>query len=492
MTDINIENKRVYDNHESVSNKQKRNLATKIYQWVLLSLLFITTLLIFIFGEKTLLSNEIIAKFSGSKETFAIYLNNFNNQFKEINAIIFIRMTLLLFIFVYPLSKVFADLEINKEKIQYYWPWFIVYVLISLTSFLLMFLFHSAIIKDTFIVAAVLLAVIFLGDFSNAIFTFFLKRKSDPINTGNLNIFIITQVFKFVLLITTIAILFIWNSSGPLLLQNNKFAIWFKDLFEVKKSANLVIIIVLFVAFSLIVFFAFYDKINILITKQYSKQYLKQKLIFNLVILFAILLWSIKIMTLVKPNTSFLVEQTNTANYASLAFILVPILLFVFYILINTIPKIRIKSLLMNTAIFASFNSILWIAFSIFTLNSNEPKIDLIVLFSSIISSLIILGVFIYRNYSITKTSIIFINLLAIINIIVLNIFSFSQLFISKGNNELNFINLTLSVPQIFSIVQASLSIAFLIGTITQFWIVIFKINNTKNIFKNEVKHEKH
>ncbi|MCS4536541.1 hypothetical protein NXS15_00135 [Mycoplasma sp. CSL7475-4] len=491
MLDTKIDNKRVYDDYQSLLNKQKRNISTKIYQWVLISLLFITTLLLFLFADKTLLSIEIIEKISGVKNNYGIYFNSTNASYKEINAIVFIRMTLLLFVFIYPFSKAFGDLRLNKEKVQYYWPWFISYTLISLTAFFLLFFFHSFITKDTFIATSVLLLVTFLSDFTHSIFNFYLKRKSDPINGGNRNILIISQVFKFALFIIAITIFFAWSSSGKLLLQDNKFANWFKDLFEVKKAANLAIIIALFVGFSLVFFFAIYDKINILILKQYSKEYLKQKLLFNLIILFALLLWSIRIMTLLKTTRNIFDEEVKTNNYLSLLFILVPVLLFVTYFVINVIPKFRNKGILMNTLIFASFNTILWLAFAIFSLKSTDTKINLIVLFSSIISSLIILAIFMYKNYSPAKTSIIFIILLTIISVIVLSIFSFSQLLISNGNNELSFINSSLSIPQIFAIIQVSISIAFLIAAIAQFWIVIFKINNAKSIYKNEVKDEK-
>ncbi|WP_029608704.1 MSC_0624 family F1-like ATPase-associated membrane protein [Mycoplasma simbae] len=176
--DTQLESKRIYDDYESLVNKQKRNWAARIYQIISASWFFVASLLIFIFAQKTLMSADIMPQ-----KTIVYFFNFSSSQLKELNFAVLLRMALLIFIFVYPISKIYSDLYINKEKVHLYWPWFSVYLLTSISAFILFFTYTNQNTKEIIKIFYAFIPL-FAIDLSYAIFAYQSKRKSDPLGLG--------------------------------------------------------------------------------------------------------------------------------------------------------------------------------------------------------------------------------------------------------------------------------------------------------------------
>ncbi|WP_029608703.1 MSC_0624 family F1-like ATPase-associated membrane protein [Mycoplasma simbae] len=148
----------------------------------------------------------------------------------------------------------------------------------------------------------------------------------------------------------------------------NYFSDWFRDLFEVKKPQNLLIIIALFIAFALIIFFALWDKISLMLSNQYNLGFFKNKLLLTFIFLSAVMFWIIRVFFITSNKQSYVDSSiTYSQPYAFLAFILAPLAITSFYYVISFVTKLKSKSVLVNTITFSALNALSWIFFMVLT-----------------------------------------------------------------------------------------------------------------------------
>ncbi|AIA29358.1 hypothetical protein MCFN_01000 [Mycoplasmopsis californica] len=488
MNDYVLDNKQIYDDYDSLVNKQKRNWTVRIYKILAASWFFIAATLLFIFAEKTLMSIDVFPDKS------PLYFLNFSTtQFKELNFTTLLRLSLLMFLFVYPLSKIFTDLYLNKEKSHLYWPWFSVYSLTSISAFILFFTYtninSAEIIKISFAFIP-----LFALDLSYALFSYLTKRKSDPLVFGNTKNLIITYIARALLLIIGITILFMWakssysqNDGYVEMLHNNYFNDWFRNLFEIKKPTNLLLSIAIFVAVSLLLFFALWDKVILAISNKYDQGYFKNALLFNVIILASIVIWMFRLFGISANKISYLDPKLiYPINWAPVAFMIVPILTCTLYFILTFVRKINTKSLIVNTIILSLLCVINSGTFMFMMLNDVNTKVALVVMFMTVFCMSLMIGLYIYKNFSVSRLTLIFINLLVISSILMIAVLGANQVMLSHKNQSLNYINSALDLGQIFALSHFILALTFLSATIIRLWITLYRL--AKNKTQREVK----
>ncbi|WP_029608702.1 hypothetical protein [Mycoplasma simbae] len=99
------------------------------------------------------------------------------------------------------------------------------------------------------------------------------------------------------------------------------------------------------------------------------------------------------------------------------------------------------------------------------------------------------LVLYLRKNFTLSRLTLIFVNLLAISASIMLVILGLDQVMLSQGNEGFNYINSDLSLIQIFATVQVCIAIGFLAGALIQMWIVLYKLTSSKKARQREVNN---
>ncbi|MBU4690544.1 hypothetical protein KQ874_02445 [Mycoplasma sp. ES3157-GEN-MYC] len=489
MSNLILNDKKIYDDFESINNKQKRNISAKIYLSIIGIWLFLSLIFIFMFANKTLF---YVSPTISEKQSVNLFFNFANVELRELNFSILFRISILLFLLLYPIIKSFGDIYLNKEKINNYWPWYCLYLILSVSSFILFFTFHN---KEAIKISKVLWVLIplYFIDLSFALYSYNVKRKSDPLTFGNSSILIVSQISKAIIVALVLTVFFIWTNksvdpnypnSYKFMLLGNEFADWFTNLINTKKTSNLFITIGLFVGFTLILFFSAWDKIHLLINRQYSREYFRSRIYFLLISLLAISIWTIRVFFVISTKKSFIdSSKTIQSDWRYLCFISGTIIVLGLYLIFTFIKPFKTKSLIKNTLLTSGFLTLNWTNFLLLVIFNTDNKINLITLFITVLTSLTMLLIFLKRNNSVNKVSLILIYLQFAFMTTLLVIFSLNQIMISVDNQGFNYINSNLSLTQIMSVVQFVITILFVICTFVDLWFVVFKLANYKKQF---------
>lgn len=485
MTNIEFENKKIYDDYQTLVNKQKRNWISRVYQIIAGIWIFIAGIVLLLLADKVILLSE--------KVNIAIFFNFTTERFKEVNFVLMLRIAILSFLFIYPISKIFADLFINKEKVEFYLPWFIWYLLSSITAFVLFMSFRSIDGKQVIYLLYAFIPL-YVFDLTYAIFAYYIKRKSNPLTVGNVSSLIITQVARALLVSAILACFFIWTKSSikeaQLFLHYNQFSDWFRSLFKVKKASNLAIVIALFIGASLLLFFSFWDKIILITSGNLKGEYLKNKLYFTLILLASIAFWILRVFFIKVKQSSYFDEKVHfSPNYLYLLFTIVPILALTLYLVINLVRIFKTKNTLTNSIIFGSLLSLIWISFMILSFNNNDNGINLIVLFITVLASISMMGLYLKNNATIYNFSLKILNLNILVSIIIMSILGFERLMQAQNNYAFSYLNSDLNLVQIFAVVQSTLTLTILVGAAIKLIFVLYKLHKTRKT-KRGVENE--
>lgn len=138
---INIEEKRIYDDSQSLANKQRKSFIASLYKSLLLSYFFISMLCLLFLMPHGLFSKKIIGSYNFIFD-FSILTT------LDANWIFIFRLCLFGFIYFYGLLKAYLNINKNKEHIKIYALWFSIYWALSLTGFLLFFTLHIIDVKN--------------------------------------------------------------------------------------------------------------------------------------------------------------------------------------------------------------------------------------------------------------------------------------------------------------------------------------------------------
>ncbi|BAP39782.1 MSC_0624 family F1-like ATPase-associated membrane protein [Metamycoplasma canadense] len=485
MQNKNIYEKRIYDDFESMENNKKRNSIVSILKTILITFFVVSSALILFFSPLTIFSKKLFPN-----ENIAWFLVFSNLAFERINYLALFRTFLLLIIFIYTISKNFSNIFTHKESTKKYIPWFITYLLFSLTSLILLFTFFKHQTLDYYYLSFISIFLLFI-DIAYAVYTYKLKRKTNPLVYKNSKATIVSIISRIILVATFITILSIWifsvqDKNKYDFLNNNYVHQFFINIFTQKDSKYLIYIILFFVFITIVIFGINIEKILLLASKQYPKNEIREKIILHIAFSFTSIIWFIR--ALFYKNSSDVIEaEKPSQNYLYLITIAFITLLFVSYLLISFIKKLKIKGLLLNN-IFTSFTLLLiWISTTIVSLKNNETLItNLTILFASLYSIIIIM---IYK----LKTSnepiyvSIFLKLLITLTTTTIVINGLNSLLLSYNNQAFYNIRSSLSLNQIFIISTLAIYAIFAFTILINFIVTISSITR-KHSFLNTNK----
>ncbi|PZW01478.1 MSC_0624 family F1-like ATPase-associated membrane protein [Metamycoplasma auris] len=474
-----INNKKVYDDFESMLNNKKRNNLLLVLKITLISFLVVFSGLILFFAPLTLFSNKLV-----DSKSINWFLDFSNPAFERINYIALFRIFLLLGIFLYTFIANFSNLINQREATRKYIVWFVIYLLFSLTSLVLLFTFFKKNIVDYYylsLISVPLLAV----DIAYLIYKFNLKKKTDPVNYKNKISMIISIISRTILVISFIAILSAWIFSKNALerndfLNNNKIHNFFVELFSQRSIKNLFLMILFIVIIVVLIFLINIENIILVISKQGKINVIKEKILLFISLSFITLIWFIRTLFYKSEIELFKVSK-NLSDYLYLIGIGLILLVLIGYLLVSFIKKLKVKGLLFNNIVFGFSIFLIWIIVAAISFLT-EIKFNLnITILIATFSSLVILVI--YRLKIANEAYYVSILLEAIIVLITLSLLisGLNSILLANSNQSFYLINSSLSLEQIFIITTIAFAFLFNIATTINLIVSLSKITKKEN-----------
>ncbi|ENY68745.1 Hypothetical protein, predicted transmembrane protein [Metamycoplasma auris 15026] len=475
-----INNKKVYDDFESMLNNKKRNNLLLVLKITLISFLVIFSALILFFAPLTLFSNKLV-----DGKSISWFLDFSNPAFEKINYIVLFRIFLLLGIFLYTFIANFSNLINQREATKKYIVWFVIYLLFSLASLVLLFTFFKKNIVDYYYLSLISIPLL-LVDIAYLIYKFQLKSKTDPVNYKNKVSMIISIVSRITFVFLFIGILSAWVfSKTPLerndFLNNNKVHNFFVELFNQRSIKNLFLMILFISLLVLLVFLINIENIILLISKQGKMSVVKEKILLYIFLFFTIFVWFIRTL-FYKNEIELFKSNKNPKDYLYLIGIFFILLILVAYLLISFVKKLKIKGLLFNNLIFSFSIFLIWvIVSSISFLTKNKLSLNITLLIAAFASFIILIT---YRLKVAALSYYVSILLEAIIIMLSLSLLisGLNSILVANHNESFYLINSNLSLEQIFIIATTSIILIFILATVINLIVSLSKITKKTNM----------
>ncbi|WP_412031330.1 MSC_0624 family F1-like ATPase-associated membrane protein [Metamycoplasma buccale] len=486
MENVTLLNKKIYDDYESSLIKREKNKLVKIYKWIILSFLFVSSLTILLMTPQAIFVKSIL-----NNKSLSSFFDFGTDNSEQTNAVIIFRFFTLSFLLFYPLAKNYMNLYFQKETIKKYWPWFIGYLSFSIVAFGLFLGFYSEKPLNNILILTNLILLLGLN-IGYSIYSYKLKRKTEPLTYSNKNLLIIGLTAQGLLVLSVVLFFGLWVYFGYhkqlsiiTLFHYNKFYNFWKNLFGIKNAYNPIIILVFAIYLAAILVGANLEKITFLTSKNYNQNYFKNQIVFSLSLLTAILVWFIRIFFIKVSDANNLGSYAKT-NYLYVLEVLFGFILLTIYILTSTIKRLRTKSTAINTIYFAFFETLLWISLLIINFLNRDAKVNVInIFFISLFSTFMLLW-FIIKNRALNIYTMIFLILTIFITMLTLTIFGLNQILLGSGNYLFYTINSHLYLMQIILITQSINLFTFFITSIINLIIILFKISQTKVLLGKE------
>ncbi|AZZ65767.1 hypothetical protein DMC14_003185 [Metamycoplasma phocicerebrale] len=477
MENAKIEQKKIYDDFETLANNKKRNSLTIIFKSILLSFFAISSILLLFFSSRTLLANKL---FINKDLQYFLVFSNLTTE--RLNYIVLFRLFFLASIFIYSISKNYSNVIDNKVYTKKYIPWFITYLLFSCLAFILLFTFFKLDTLDYYYLSLICLPLLFL-DIAYSIYSYKIKKKTNPIVYSNNKLTIISIISRssFVLAFFITLTIWIFSIKGDKFdfLNNNIIHNWFVDMFSKNDIKNLFFVI-LFFAFILLCFFGTnIEKIADISSKKYNFKSIKEKLVLWSIFGFSTIVWFIRV--LFYKNSSNVIGKLYSSNNFLYLLGLIPIIgIFVFYMLFSFVKKMKMKSTLSKNIILGFCLSIVWITIAIITLISKSTLVNNILLLIAALNSITMILLYRLQNNSENVYATIFIQIITLFITITLILNGLNALLISHNNEAFYNIDSPLSLNLIFIITTLALSIGFNTISLMQLGITLFRLTKNK------------
>lgn len=489
-----VEETKIFNNYHTFYKNKKNNIDILIYKIILLSVLVISCLSVLLFIKDTFFAVKMFKDWNAKS---FLKFDSIENIQK--NILILVRFVLLVFVFFYTITKNYMNLYFQKEKIKKYWPWFSLYLTLSIISIVLLFTYFEPNPTKNVYLFLILMPLFGLNLIYSS-YTFNLKRKTDPNSKNNLASLIITNSSQFLLLVIVLILAFSWTlaadskaASTEMLLKNNAFFNFWKDLLVVKKTKSWFIIF----AFSLVVLSLLFginaDKIWFLVFKTKKDEYFGSSIVISLAILSTFILWLIRICFVKFDELSVLGSKFQ--NNIFLIEILFVAIIVTCYMLFQFLNKLKTNSYIINTIAVSFFETLLWISLFITTLLSkHNTLVNLINLLFVTIGSIVIMIAYLQKttefNFGITLLIKLSLSIISLTSLI----FGINQILLSQNNLTFLTIDSNLEITQIFLLITTIVWTIFLLSTII--WLVI--VANKISFFKAKkletkkgIEHEK-
>ncbi|WP_434329199.1 MSC_0624 family F1-like ATPase-associated membrane protein [Mycoplasma capricolum] len=466
-----FERQKVYDNAKYLLQKNRVISRISVYKIFTLSYLFVSLVLLLILRNYGLFNNKVISP--------AYFLNFSEAIYEEFNWVLIFRISILGFLYFYPLIKAYLNIEINKPHLKTYNIWFSLYLGISFSAFTLFFTFTSREIKQVINLIYGLIGLLVI-DISFTLFNFVTKRKINPLIYSNKLPLYVDIISRTLLCISTLVIFLLWannNETGSMIV-NNSFYQNILLTFTVKTFTNFLIIFTGSIALGLLFIGLKIYWIWTLIYKQFSIDLIKNRMSFYVVMLFSVFVWLISLFWLkITPNHKLF---NNVWNIEYL-FVLFGVLNFIIFILFTyfVYVKNKIKSPLIRYSALIVYQWVLWTIFMISTFLYDKSEVSFINLLLTVICSLIALYWHFKRHPYIAYQAYVLIITNLVLVFIVMLLFGLNYFLLSINNKSFNFLISGLTLTQTVSMLVVIIKTISLVYILINMSIVLNKISKT-------------
>ncbi|MDZ7293487.1 MSC_0624 family F1-like ATPase-associated membrane protein [Mycoplasmopsis pulmonis] len=482
-----ISEKKIYSKHLILENKK---LLLKFYKSTILVLFAICFILIFFLYEKTI--------FNATKDFDIPIFLNFKNLFdKQFNYVIFYKTFILIFVLVYSIKKNYSSVHFQRESIKNYWIWFLLYLSFSISSLALLIFFnpynkinanstidvYASVVQSYFDLIYIFVPLIVLN-IAYFLYLNFQNKKTNPIFFKSRWIGILSLISQIILfgLFYTFSYAFLKGPSIPgFLFHENKFYDYLVQIFEVKKTSNLLIMTFASLALLILLVLVNLQNIVFLMSKQFTNEYFKNQISLNMAIYVAVLIWFIRIL-FIKVDFSIVPGNYNLQWVYLLVQVAVLLALLVINIFLQYWNKKLSSSNLISILYLSFFTSLMWISYYLVTLFIDNPLQKNIHLLSTSLISAINVGFFVFKNKSSENHNMIFILIFLVSSITTLVFAGLQVILLNKQNYAFYAINSQISLDEIFVLVNiAFISLLFLVSFVKTIYIAArFQNKNMK------------
>lgn len=470
-----IENQKVYDDFD-LAKANKNNLLIKCYKYSLLAVLFLMTTIFLFLNQNTIFIS------------YPQYFLKFNSILqKELGIANLIKLFVLFFIIVYSLGKNYLNLNFQKELIQRYWIWFVLYLSLSIVAFGLLVGYditakgNGVIALESFYLCLTLIPLLIIN-ISYAVYMYFSKKKTSPLIYGKKINFIIPVVSQTLLIIIGLILFYVWITKGGKtgLTYDNSFYNFWNEVFQVRAIKNLSIISSSFLLLALLILGTYYQTIIFWITKQYNIEYFKNLILFLTIILFSVIIWFFSIFG-IKIEKNILVEIPFNITGFIIPFIF-SLIIVALYNLSLFWKKIKSKSNFINTIYFATSNFLIWLILILTIFQSKDEEVNRVMIFLTSLLSFGIVLEFLIKVKSLKRYDWTFIVLSLLVNVFAIFLFGINQIMISHSNYAFFVISASFGIVEIFIIINILLFFTFILVVVGILINTIFNINGWKKI----------
>ncbi|UKS53973.1 MSC_0624 family F1-like ATPase-associated membrane protein [Mycoplasma feriruminatoris] len=466
-----FEQQKVYDNAKYLLQKNKVISRISVYKIFTLSYLFVSLVLLLMLRDYGIFNKKIISP---------IYFLNFSEPiYEEFNWVLLFRISILGFLYFYPLKKAYLNIETNKPHLKIYNIWFSLYLGISFSAFVLFFTFTS---KDSKQIINLIygLVVLLVVDISFTLFNYYTKRKINPLIYSNKLPLYVDITSRTLLCLATLIIFLLWskNNEVGLMIVNNSF---YKNIlltFTVKTFTNFLIIFTGSLVLGLLFIGLKIYWIWTLIYKQFSIDLIKNRMSYYVVMLFSVFIWFISLFWL-KINPTH--KLFNTNSHTQYLFILFGVLNFIIFILFTYFVyfKNKIKSPLIRYSALIVYQWILWTVFMISTFIYDKAEVSFINLLITVICSLTTLYWHFKRHPYVSYQAYVLITINLLLVFIVMLLFGLNYVLLSINNKSFNFLISGLTLTQTVSMLVVVIKTISLVYILINMSIVLSKITKT-------------
>ncbi|BBU47811.1 MSC_0624 family F1-like ATPase-associated membrane protein [Mycoplasmopsis felis] len=535
MNSITLENRRFYIDYRNQLSSKSYNTLSSIYKWLLIGFLAIGSLMLFLFMDKSLFHAKILRS-EVAKYPLEFLFNFENTQFRQMNATIILRFSPLIFVFLYSIFKNYKNINTQKEQINKYATFYVLYFALALISLFLLFFYidyssqstrtidiknltpeqlnqldsskidpNTGIFTDTITTSVpygakdvmylfLILIPLFLVNLSFEIYNHIYKRKSEPVLYSSYSSLIIQLVSQFILLTFILINIFLWRNGNAetnkypntYLFDENKYFEGLENIFNQKSTSNLFIVIAIFLFIGISLFGANIKKVYKVSEKNLLQSNSKDKYVLNITLFVFLLLAFFKVMT-IKIRTN-VIGESEIYNYFYLLFIFSAIIVGIIYFIVVHFNK-RVNK---NSTVFAIYMTltqlILWtlLVISVFVIeSSNQYVYNIFVV--GIVSILIYIH-FIVSNKGINKWISGFLRLSISLQTLLMFTFALNQVLVAQNNFVLVSVPTPISIIKIITIINFALLLGFFMCSIVYIFITLQKIESLSNYVKKGVK----
>lgn len=339
MNSTTLENRRFYIDYRNQLSSKSYNTLSSIYKWLLIGFLAIGSLMLFLFMDKSLFHAKILRS-EVAKYPLEFLFNFENTQFRQMNATIILRFSPLIFVFLYSIFKNYKNINTQKEQINKYATFYVLYFALALISLFLLFFYidyssqstrtidtkkltpeqlsqldsnkidpNTGIFTDTITTSVpygakdvmylfLILIPLFLVNLSFEIYNHIYKRRSEPVLYSSYSSLIIQLVSQFILLTFILINIFLWRNGNAetnkypntYLFDENKYFEGLENIFNQKSTSNLFIVIAIFLFIGISLFGANIKKVYKVSEKNLLQSNSKDKYVLNITLFVFLLL----------------------------------------------------------------------------------------------------------------------------------------------------------------------------------------------------------